>query len=128
LFPNLQQDIGSTVLDPQAECKKIQGVRIQHILASESNFDLVICSLCSETKSASRPWWFQYCTEYGWFQTYSDRHPLRSFRLDLQYYRNVCQKVFGVDALPKILRTNSEYGGLNEQVTNIIYSNGVEGS
>jgi hypothetical protein len=53
---------------------------------------------------------------------------MRSFKLDLQYFRSFCQKVFGTDALPKVMRTNSEYGGLNERVGNIIYSNGIEGS
>ena len=66
----------------------------------------------SETKSAARPWYYQYCTEYAFFQTFSDRHPMRSFLLDLDFFKEFCVDAFGPNAVPKIERKNIEYGGL----------------
>ena len=75
----------------------------------------------------SRSWYYQSCSEYGFWQTPSDRHPLRSFKLSIDFYRKFCNEAFGNNLWPKVDRKNIEYGGLNIQATNLFMVNGVEG-
>ena len=44
--------------------------------------------------SAGRPWTYQYCTEFGFFQTASKLHRVRSYMVDDKYWRDQCQLVF----------------------------------
>lgn len=97
-------------------------------MAEKLNYDLVLANIFSLTKSAARPWYYQYCTEYGFFQTFSDRHPMRSFRINLDFFRKFCADAFGEGTWAKVDIKNMEYGGLNEKTTNIIFSNGIEGT
>jgi hypothetical protein len=79
--------------------------------------------------SAGRPWTYQYCTEYGWFQTPSQVHPMRSEMLKLPYWYDMCSRVFkGLDMtnLPKALQTTIDQGGFNIQGTNTFFTNGNE--
>jgi hypothetical protein len=60
--------------------------------------------------SSSRPWTYQYCTEYGWFQVPSIEHPMRSPMLDMTYWPSMCERVFsGLNmtalSLPKVNAT-----------------------
>jgi len=55
---------------------------------------------------------FQCCTEYGWWQTFSDVHPLRSKRVNIDFYRKFCNDAFGIQLWPDAERKNIEYGGL----------------
>lgn len=81
--------------------------------------------LFSLTQSAARPWYYQYCTEYGFFQTFSDKHPMRSFKMNLDFFREFCSDAFGPGTWAKVQRKNMQYGGLYEKSTNIIFSNGI---
>ena len=38
----------------------------------------VIANTKVDTESSARPWTFQYCSEYGWFQIPSEEHIMRS--------------------------------------------------
>jgi len=53
--------------------------------------------------SAARPWTFQYCSEYGWFQVPSQEHVMRSTMLALPYWYEMCERSFGkgMTAAPK---------------------------
>jgi hypothetical protein len=53
---------------------------------------------------------------------------MRSFRIDLDFFRKFCSDAFGEGTWAKVDIKNMEYGGLNEKTTNIIFSNGVEGT
>lgn len=68
---------------------------------------------------------YQSCTEYGYWQTPSDRHPLRSSRLKIDYYKKLCNDVFGSNMWPKVERKNIEYGGTNLKAFNLLMANGV---
>jgi len=37
-----------------------------------------ITTLVIDPFNSARPWTYQYCTEYGWFQTVSQEHAMRS--------------------------------------------------
>ena len=82
--------------------------------------------LFREEGSGSRSWLYQCCTEYGFWQTPSQKHPMRSFRLTLDFYRKVCGDVFGEGSWPKVERNNIEFGGFNQQSTNLYMYNGIE--
>jgi hypothetical protein len=82
-------------------------------------------SFAWETKGNARSWIFQSCTEFGWLQTFSDRHPMRSKLLTIEFYRKWCQDSFGPGVLPYIDRTNNEFGAFNESADNLFMVNGV---
>ena len=90
-----------------------------------------------DVMSSSRPWTYQYCTEYGWFQVPSEEHPMRSPLLDMTYWPNMCERVFdGLNmtklSLPKVNATTYDQGGFNSNLTfasagtNIFFTNGSE--
>lgn len=55
---------------------------------------------------------------------------IRSQRVNLQYFRDVCRKLYGVSELPDVEGSNTYYGGSaitnHTGVTNIFFTNGVE--
>ena len=40
--------------------------------------------------NAGRPWTYQFCTQFGWYQTVSHEHPMRSALVSVQYYNRMC--------------------------------------
>ena len=50
----------------------------------------------------ARSWYYQSCTEFSYFQTYSDRHPMRSKLLTMGFYRKWCEDIFGVGTWPNV--------------------------
>jgi hypothetical protein len=88
---------------------------------------LTMCTafLISRTKGdSSRAWMFQCCTEYGWWQTVSDVHPVRSKQINLDFYKQFCQQSFGDKLWPDTDRKNTEYGALDLKAFNLLMSNG----
>ncbi len=75
----------------------------------------------------ARSWYYQCCTEFSYFQTYSEKHPMRSKMLTIDFYRKWCEDIYGTSTWPSVLRTNIEYGGLHMRATNLIMTNGDEG-
>jgi hypothetical protein len=53
---------------------------------------------------------------------------MRSFRLNLDFFRKFCADAFGEGTWAKVDLKNLEYGGLYDKSTNIIFSNGIEGN
>ena len=72
----------------------------------------------------ARSWIYQSCTEFSYFQTFSDQHPMRSRLLNLDFYKAWCQEIFGT--WPFVTRVNTEFGALNLNVNNLIMTNGGE--
>ena len=67
-------------------------------------------NLKKEALSNARSWTYQYCTEFGWFQTPSHEHPLRSQNLlGLPYWLDYCNEIFGTKL--SIDRSKAEFGG-----------------
>lgn len=76
----------------------------------------------------ARAWYYQSCTEFSFFQTYSHSHPMRSKLLTLDFYRKWCEDIFGAALWPDVQRTNTEFGGLRLNADNLIMTNGFEGT
>ena len=68
--------------------------------------------------------------EFGFFQTASKIHMMRSVWVDDEYWRGVCQRVFpslDYSTLPNIQRTLDLLGNGNQiDETNIFFTNGSE--
>ena len=61
----------------------------------------VIAETKVDPMSSARPWTFQYCSEYGWFQIPSMRHVMRSEMLEKSYWTAMCKRSFG-DGMPSM--------------------------
>ena len=75
----------------------------------------------------ARPWYYQCCTEYSYFQTYAAQHPMRSRMLSIDFYRKWCEDIFGLGTWAYVNRVNNQFGGLDIKATNLIMTNGDEG-
>ena len=47
------------------------------------------------TGGSDRAWYWQCCTEFSYFQTWSFDHPMRSKLLTLSFWRKWCQDNYG---------------------------------
>ncbi|KAL9612395.1 MAG: hypothetical protein Q9167_002989 [Letrouitia subvulpina] len=74
-----------------------------------------------------RSWQYQYCTEYGYFQTGSgvpaDQLPLISRLLTLEYNSIVCHDAFNITTPPDVDRVN-KYGGFNISYPRLAFVDG----
>lgn len=76
-----------------------------------------------------RQWFFQTCNEFGFYQT-SDKEPhVFGHHFPLSFYIQQCVEIFGdkfnrsyVDAA--VARTNTLYGALDIEVTNVVFVQG----
>jgi len=79
----------------------------------------------------NRPWFYQTCTEFGWYQSSSQKsHPFGS-TFPLGLFTKMCSDVFGEKFTPELLErgienTLREYGGrdLVSSVTNVAFVHG----
>jgi len=81
------------------------------------------------TGIGSRQWYYQKCTEFGWFQT-SDQegHPYGN-GFPIESMEQICTDVFGADFGHKMVArsvaaTNIEYGGKNLDVDKVVFVQG----
>jgi len=71
-----------------------------------------------------RSWTYQTCIEFGFFQTAeTDAQPF-SKSLTLQYFRQICNDLFGSPLIPDTAWTNTNYGAVSVQTTNTFMPNG----
>mmetsp|Transcript_12866 Transcript_12866/g.21762 ORF Transcript_12866/g.21762 Transcript_12866/m.21762 type:complete len:205 (-) Transcript_12866:111-725(-) len=74
---------------------------------------------------AARSWTYQYCSEFGWFQTPSQEHPMRpASLLNITYWNDYCHDIFGVNL--KINRTLGEFSFHHTAGSQTIFTNGGE--
>ncbi|WJX88514.1 putative serine protease eda2 [Trifolium repens] len=76
--------------------------------------------------SSSRLWWFQVCTEVGYFQVAPSNDSIRSSKIDTEYHLDLCKNVFGDGVFPDIDATNLYYGGTKIAGSKIIFTNGSQ--
>mmetsp|Transcript_657 Transcript_657/g.888 ORF Transcript_657/g.888 Transcript_657/m.888 type:complete len:243 (-) Transcript_657:206-934(-) len=76
--------------------------------------------------SSLRQWSWQYCTEFGFFQTPNDEQPLRSRAIDIDFWPDYCGRIFGTKVETRTDDTNKLYGGLDIEGDNIFFLNGSE--
>jgi len=74
--------------------------------------------------SSDRSWLFQTCTEYGFYQT-DVKSGIFGSLLDINYYLNICSKLFGTNLIPDIDTTNYYFGGITPGGDNVLYTNGL---
>ncbi|XP_054747578.1 putative serine protease K12H4.7 [Anastrepha obliqua] len=78
---------------------------------------------------ASRPWYFQTCNEYGWYQTStSSDQPFT--KVPLVLFTTLCQDVYGSEYTnekisAKVAQTNVDFGGLSPNAENIYQTHGA---
>jgi pimeloyl-ACP methyl ester carboxylesterase len=77
---------------------------------------------------SARLWWYQTCTQLGYFQVAPPFGSLRPAAVDLRYHLRHCQAVFGVpldprDAAAQLIR---DFGGPRPNGTNILFTNGSQ--
>ena len=74
-----------------------------------------------------RQWTWQYCTEFGWFQSPNPVYPMRSQALKADFWLDYCQRIFSKDILPPAVNaTNNLFGGLDITGSNIVFATASE--
>ena len=76
-----------------------------------------------------RPWIWQTCTEFGWYQTTNQADGVYGNRLDLDFFKSWCRMAFNdawSDATfdQSMIDTNTEYGGFSPVVDNVVFVHG----
>ncbi|GAM21236.1 hypothetical protein SAMD00019534_044110 [Acytostelium subglobosum LB1] len=79
-----------------------------------------------DINKADRQWWFQTCTEFGYFQNAPATGSIRSQMVNMTYHRTHCANVFGAPLWPNTQATNDYYGGNQTAGTNIVFTNGSQ--
>jgi pimeloyl-ACP methyl ester carboxylesterase len=76
---------------------------------------------------ADRQWWYQTCTELGYFQNAPPKGSIRSaLYVNMNYHRYHCQNVFGKPLWPDSDATNAYYGGAHPTATKVFFANGSQ--
>lgn len=77
-----------------------------------------------------RQWYYQSCREYGYWQVASEDRAksTRSSLLNLDYFRDACERMFGIKTRTRIDDMNKRYYTplMNESTSNIFLTNGTE--
>ncbi|KOC61505.1 Putative serine protease K12H4.7 [Habropoda laboriosa] len=76
-----------------------------------------------------RQWFYQTCTEYGYFQTTNSKKSIFGSLFPLNYFTDICTDLYGDyydnDFLnTRVERTNIMYGGVRPDLRNVIFTNG----
>jgi pimeloyl-ACP methyl ester carboxylesterase len=73
-----------------------------------------------------RPWLYQSCTEYGYWQNAHPETSVRSKRINADYHAKTCKRLFGITAPANVNLTNQTYYEplLNPGVSQILFTNG----
>jgi len=79
-----------------------------------------------DPSKADRQWWFQTCTEFGYFQNAPSVGSIRSQRVNMTYHRTHCQALFGVPLWPDTTATNEYYGSNHTAATRVVFVNGSQ--
>lgn len=76
-----------------------------------------------------KPWIYQTCTEFAFFQTLDSNNEPFTHNFPLEYYVEICKALFGSDFDEKradegVKATNALYGGRDPNVTKVVFVNG----
>ncbi|EFJ21993.1 hypothetical protein SELMODRAFT_106030, partial [Selaginella moellendorffii] len=71
-------------------------------------------------------WNYQICTELAYFQVAPTNDSIRSSRINLQYYIDICAVLFGPNTFPDVSAANWNYGGRDIASSRIIFLNGSQ--
>ncbi|XP_073838546.1 putative serine protease K12H4.7 [Musca autumnalis] len=78
---------------------------------------------------ASRPWYYQTCNEYGWYQTSASANQPFGTKFPVTLYTTLCGDIFGSkysnEHINELVdQTNEDFGGLNPEVENVYMTHG----
>lgn len=79
--------------------------------------------------SGRRQYHYLKCTEYGWFATTESTNQPFGNRLQVNYFTELCRRVFGDQITEESIRENVEdfnlsFGGSRPEITNAFFTNG----
>lgn len=83
----------------------------------------------AEAAEGGRQWMYQTCTEFGFFQTSTGQSQIFGDFFPVDFYVDQCQDVFGGQFTGAFMQeevewTNKDYGGLDIEVTNVVFVHG----
>ena len=83
----------------------------------------------NENSDITRQWFYQTCTEYGYYQTTNSTKSIFGTLFPLSFFTNLCVDLYGQyydsDFLgTRVRRTNIMYGGLRPELRKVIFTNG----
>lgn len=76
-----------------------------------------------------RQWFYQSCTEFGYWQnvTPEANFQTRSLRINENYHRGVCKRLFNLDQFADVVKTNTTYyEPILTSASDILFTNGSE--
>eukprot|EP00850_Spirogloea_muscicola_P001730 SM000006S19495 [mRNA] locus=s6:984555:988266:- [translate_table: standard] len=76
--------------------------------------------------SSGRQWWYQTCTEFGFFQTAPEKAAIRSASINFTYHARMCEELFQKKLLPDAKATNIYYGGKKIAGSHMFFTNGSQ--
>ncbi|XP_023311114.1 putative serine protease F56F10.1 [Anoplophora glabripennis] len=76
-----------------------------------------------------RQWFYQTCTEYGWYETTNQKEQVFGTKAPTQFFTKMCTDTFGKEYNTKYLTsqieyTNTYYGGYEIDVQNVVFVQG----
>jgi len=99
---------------------------------SDSSYDAALANLKNvDPKSpgaAGRSWYYQTCTEFGYYQTGESSNSPFSPKISLDYFLGMCEAAFGLskdDVQFNVNWTNELYGARNISSSRIMFTNGL---
>jgi pimeloyl-ACP methyl ester carboxylesterase len=110
-----------------------QAIQISQAFSTSALEDSVQGSMSTDPKDymtdvGARQWWYQSCTEFGYFQTaYHDpAYSTRSQKINMAYHLDACKRLFGVPLTPNTQHITDVFYSplLSLTTTNILFTNG----
>ena len=111
--------------------------RLAHLVSGnlkdcvQNNYQKFVKLYKNETWSSkiNRQWYYQTCTEFGYYQTTNSNNSVFGSLFPLHYYTDMCTDLYGNyynnDFLnTRIVRTNLMYGGVRPDLVKVIFTNG----
>eukprot|EP01132_Coremiostelium_polycephalum_P000880 gene880-1103_t len=79
----------------------------------------------NQAQTGDRSWMWQSCLEFGYFATSYPGTSVFFPSLNVEQQISWCSQVFGISGMtPRVQQTNEDYGGLNLDATNVMFTNG----
>ncbi|CAH0768295.1 unnamed protein product [Bemisia tabaci] len=82
------------------------------------------------SRTAARSWYYQTCTEFGFYQTSENPQNLLGSSLPLEFYQKMCTDIYGSEFNEHLLHeaideTNTMYGALSLIVDHVVFVHGT---
>ncbi|CAD6995784.1 unnamed protein product [Ceratitis capitata] len=78
---------------------------------------------------ANRPWYYQTCNEYGWYQSSRSRNQPFGTKFPAKLYLSLCEDIFGenfteTNIYANVGQTNEDFGGYSPNAPNVYQTHG----